>query len=113
MYDSSAKREGKLFDDIIHSGPKLQQDLINVLLRFGRYPIVLVCDLAEMYLRIGIRPIGRPYQRIPKVLQLLRVVFGINSSPFLVQFVSGRHAIKKKTEITRSGRDCPLLKVHT
>ena len=33
------------------------------------------------------------------MLQFLRVVFGINSSPFLVQFVSGGHAIKKKTEI--------------
>ena len=33
------------------------------------------------------------------MLQFLRVVFGINFSPFLVQFVSGRHAIKKKTEI--------------
>ena len=39
--------------DDIHQGPKLQQDLFNVLLRFRRFSVALVCDIAEMYLRIS------------------------------------------------------------
>ena len=62
-----------------------------------------------MYLRIGINPMYRPYQRIlwrpikqnetPHVLQFTRVVFGINSSPFHAQFVSQEHARKREREL--------------
>ena len=96
--DSSMKSEGKSLNDIIHPGPKLQQDLINVLLRFRRYPIALVCNIVEIHLRIGICSIDQPYQRIlwrslkrnkePKKLQFTRDVFEINSSLFYPQFVS-------------------------
>lgn len=64
VYDGSAKCEGKSLNDVIHPGLKLKQDLINVLLRFRRYPIALVCDISEMYLRIAIRAIDQPYHRI-------------------------------------------------
>ena len=43
--DGSVKSEGTSLNDIIHPGPKLQQDLVNVLLRFRRYPIALVCNM--------------------------------------------------------------------
>lgn len=39
LCDNTAKYEGKSINDVIHPGPKLQQDLINVLLRFRRYPL--------------------------------------------------------------------------
>lgn len=42
--------------DAIYQGPKLQKDLRAVLTRFRKYPVVLVCDVAEMYLRIGLNP---------------------------------------------------------
>ena len=83
MFDGSAKFEGKSLNDAIHQGPKLQQDLVNVLLRFRRFPVAIVCDIAEMYLRIGINEKDRPFQRIlwrsldqsvdPEVLQFNRV----------------------------------------
>ena len=109
VHDCSTKCEEKSLNDVIHPGPKLEQDLISILLRIRRYPIALVCDIAKMYLRIRIRQIDRPYQRIlwrplkqnekPKVLQFTRVVFGINSSPFHAQFVCQEHAKKKKAEL--------------
>ena len=34
------------------------------LLRFRRYPVALVWDIAEMCLRIGVHPEDRPYQRM-------------------------------------------------
>ena len=42
-------------------GPKLQNDLFNVLLRFRRYPVALICDIAEMYLRVKLHPKDRSY----------------------------------------------------
>ena len=54
VFDASAKCNGVSLNDVIHQGPKLQQDLFDVLLRFRRYQVAVVCDIAEMYLRIGI-----------------------------------------------------------
>ena len=40
--------------DAICAGPKLQKDLFDVLIRFRRNPIVLACDIKEMYLQVKI-----------------------------------------------------------
>ena len=39
---------------MIYAGPKLQQDLFNVLVRFRRNPVGIACDIQEMYLQIEI-----------------------------------------------------------
>ena len=105
MFDGTARYDGKSLNIVIQPGPKLQQDLVDVLLRFRRYPVALVCDIAEMYLRIGVHPQDRPYQRVlwrslnqsekPKIYF---VVFGINSSPFHAQYVSQHHGKKNKNK---------------
>ena len=61
VFDASAKLNGIPLNDNIHQGPKLQHDLFNVLLRFRKYPIAFVCDIAEMYLQIGVAPEDRSY----------------------------------------------------
>ena len=108
VFDGAARYDGKLLNDVIQPGPKLQQDLVDILLKFRRYPVALVCDIAEMYLRIGVYLQDRPYQRVlwrslnqsekPKILQFTCVVFGINSSPFHAQYVSQHHAKKNKNK---------------
>ena len=102
MFDASAKHKGISLNDVIHQGPKLQRDLFDVLLRFRRFPIAVVCDIAEMYLRIGITAEDKPYHRFlwrgnsqnrnPDVYEFDRIVFGLNSSPFQAQFVLQHHA---------------------
>ncbi|MCG8112261.1 MAG: hypothetical protein N0E59_16010, partial [Candidatus Thiodiazotropha taylori] len=102
VFDAAAQVEGVSLNDKIYQGPKLQQDLFDVLLRFRRYPIAVVCDIEEMYLRIGITQPDKPYQRFlwrgmdesrsPDVYEFDRVVFGVNSSPFQAQFVLQQHA---------------------
>ena len=52
VFDALARHNGIALNDVICQGPKLQNDLLNVLLRFRRHPIALVCDIAEMYLRV-------------------------------------------------------------
>ena len=108
MFDASAKYEGISLNDTIHQGPKLQRDLFNVLLRFRRYPVALVCDIAEMYLQIEIAPEDRSYNRFlwknldqklaPDEYEFNRIVFGVNSSPFQAQLVSQEHAAKHNEE---------------
>jgi len=59
VFDASAKYNGVSLNDLIYRGPKLQQELLDVLLCFHRYPIALVCDIAEMYLQILLCPSDR------------------------------------------------------
>ena len=61
VFDASAKFEGVSLNDAIHQGPKLQRESADVLLRFRRKPVALMCDIAEMYLRIEVTPKDRPY----------------------------------------------------
>ena len=56
VFDTSAKFNGVSLNDRICQGPKLQRELIDVLLRFQRYPVAIACDIAEMYLRIELFP---------------------------------------------------------
>ena len=110
VFDASAKFEGVSLNDAIYQGPKLQRELTDVLLRFRRNPVALMCDIAEMYLRIEVAPKDRPYQRFlwrtlnqerasdEYEYEFNRVVFGVNSSPFQAQFVAQKHAEKHKDE---------------
>ena len=49
VFDCSAKMNGVSLNDVIYAGPKLQQELLDVLIRFRRKPIALGCDVKEMY----------------------------------------------------------------
>ena len=60
VFDASAKFNGQSLNDIICQGPKLQRDIFDVLICFRRFPVALACDIAEMYLRIGIPSSSRP-----------------------------------------------------
>ena len=63
-----------------------------------------MCDIKEMYLQIKLNPSDRPYHRFlwrnmeteenPSVFEFEQVVFGVNSSPFLAQFVIQEHTRK-------------------
>ena len=61
VFDASAKFNGLSLNDVICQGPKLQRDIFDVLIRFRRFPVALVCDIADLYLRIGISPSSRPF----------------------------------------------------
>ena len=93
---------------MICQGPKLQRDLLHVLLSFRKNPVALVSDIAEMYLRIEITPEDRPFhrflwrdldqQKAPEEYKFNCVVLGVNSSPFLGQFVTQHHAETHRTQ---------------
>ena len=108
VFDASAKCGGVSLNDIIYQGTKLQRELFDVLLRYRKHPIALVCDIEQMYLRIKIPEKDRPFHRFlwrdlnqnknPDVYEFSRVVFGVNSSPFMAQYVAQEHARNNEEE---------------
>ena len=52
---------GASMNDIIHTGSKIQGDLVGVLLRFRRFIVALVCDVGQMYLCLGVSAKDQPY----------------------------------------------------
>ena len=98
VFDGAAKWDGISLNDMIHAGPKLQQDLFNVLVRFRRNPVGVACNVKEMYLQIEIKEQDRSHfqlfwrdldpNREPDVFEFSRVVFGKNSAPVESQFVA-------------------------
>ena len=87
---------------MIYAGPKLQQDLFNVLVRFRRNPVGIACDIKEMYFQIEIEEKDRSHfrrlwrdldpSREPDVFEFSRAVFGKNSAPMESQFVAQENA---------------------
>ena len=102
VFDASAKFQGSCLNDELYPGPKLQNSLFDVLLRFRRFPVAVACDVSEMYLQIRIPPEDRPkfrflwrnleVDRKPDIYEFDRVVFGDASAPFRAQYVSQENA---------------------
>ncbi|XP_011881685.1 PREDICTED: uncharacterized protein LOC105569657, partial [Vollenhovia emeryi] len=65
VFDASAKSStGISLNDVLMTGPVVQQDLIAILLRFRMFRIVFAADIIKMYRQILIDPAQRRYQRI-------------------------------------------------
>ena len=92
VFDAAADSAGVSLNQQIYVGPKLQQDLLPVLLRFCAEPVAFVADIAEMFLQVMVQEKDRQYLRFlwrPKPaepvqrFEFSRLVFGLKSSPFL------------------------------
>ena len=113
VFDGSAKCNGVSLNDVIYQEPKLPRDVFDVLLCFRRFPVALICDIAEMYLRIGMEPSSRPFHhflwrdldqsRPPEKYQSNSLVFGVNSCPYQAyQFVSRKHAMESREQYPKA-----------
>ena len=69
VFDSTAKFKGHSLNDMMHAGPKLQNDLLDILIRFRSEPVALVGDICEMFLQVGLAEKDRPYHCILLHLQ--------------------------------------------
>lgn len=89
---SSVTSSGKSLNDIQWSGPKLQNDIFSILLRFRQYKYVGCADVAKMFRQVLIQSDMRDLQLILwrdkpsepiKVYQLNTVTYGTTSAPYL------------------------------
>ncbi|KAI5748201.1 hypothetical protein M8J77_022994 [Diaphorina citri] len=93
VFDAScATTSGKSLNDILHTGPKLYNELLTILLSFRLFEVAFTTDIKKMYLQILVHPDHRKYQKIvfrPTPGEPLRsfalntVTFGLTPSPFL------------------------------
>ena len=106
VYDASARSSGPSLNDCLHTGPKFNQKIVEILLRFRSYPIALVADIEKAFLMISVAPKDRDvlrflwlkdaFQENSEIVKLrfTRVVFGVSPSPFLLN-ATIRHHIEK------------------
>ncbi|XP_011688835.1 PREDICTED: uncharacterized protein LOC105450597 [Wasmannia auropunctata] len=88
--ESARSTSGVSLNECLHVGPKLQQDLADVLLRWRRHSFVFLADVEKMYRQIEVHPADRDFQRIlwspdgePDEYQLSIVTYGLSCAPFL------------------------------
>ena len=96
VYDASAKSDGASLNDCLHKGPKFNQLILDILLRFRSYKIALTADVEKAFLMISIDESDRDVLRFVwvddvnkadpeiRVFRFARVAFGVSSSPFLL-----------------------------
>jgi len=61
---SSASSSGRSLNDILYTGPKLQVDLRDILLRYRMHKYILSADIVKMCRKNLIRPEDRTFQHI-------------------------------------------------
>ena len=103
VYDASAQSNGTSLNDCLHTGPKSNQKILDILLRFRCYRVALTADIEKAFLMISINKEDRDVLRFfwiddatleqPRVITMrfTRVVFGVSSSPFLLNATIKHH----------------------
>ena len=93
VYDASARSTGCSLNECLHRGPKFEQRILDILLRFRTYPVALTADLEKAFLMVSVSEEDRDVLRFLWVddvgsdtptTRFARVVFGVSSSPFLL-----------------------------
>ncbi|XP_076658249.1 uncharacterized protein LOC143362189 [Halictus rubicundus] len=92
VFNASRKTtNGQSLNDLLLSGPKLQQDLTAILMRWRQYEFVYTADVAKMYRQILMHDADVDFQRILwrkqpdepiSEYQLLTVTYGTTSAPY-------------------------------
>ena len=109
VYDASAKSTGPSLNDCLHTGPKFDQRILDILLRFRTHRVALIADIEKAFLNVSMSEKDRDvlrflwYDDITKkqpevrVFRFTRVVFGVSSSPFLLNATISHHLRKHST----------------
>ena len=96
VYDASAKSTGPSLNECLYAGPPLLSDISDVLMRFRYHRIALSADIEKAFLMVGVAEPDRdvlrflwvddPTSEAPRIVlkRFNRVVFGVTSSPFLL-----------------------------
>ena len=91
VFDGSAKMEGPSINDSLYKGPCLLTSIYDILLRFRLHPIGIIADIRQAFLNIAVSEEHRDFLRFLWqenqdliIYRFLRVLFGLKSSPFLL-----------------------------
>ncbi len=103
VYDASARFDGPSLNDCLHSGPKFDQRIFDILLRFRAHQVAVTADIEKAFLMVSVArkdcdvlrflwvdDLNKDQPDIA-VLRFTRVVFGVSSSPFLLNATIRHH----------------------
>ena len=103
VYDASAKSDGASLNECLHAGPPLAQGIFDIILRFRSHRVAIDGDIEKAFLMVHMTEEDRDVLRFlwiddidkaePQVITLrfTRVVFGVSSSPFLLNATIKHH----------------------
>ena len=103
VYDASARSEGPSLNECLHTGPKFNQGVLDILLRFRVHRVAITADVEKAFLMVSIAKHDRDVLRFlwvddvlaeqPNIIELrfTRVVFGVSPSPFLLNATIRHH----------------------
>ena len=106
VYDASARGGGPSLNDCLHSGPKFNQNILDIVLRFRAYRVAVAADVEKAFLMVSVCEEDRDALRflwvddvektspVPVVMRFTRVVFGVSASPFLLNATINHHLEK-------------------
>ena len=107
MFDASCAPDAPLLNDCVYSGPYLLSKIFDILLRFRFNFILILADSKQAFLNVEISKEHRDFLRFLWyenvnsesdakliVYRFLRVVFGVTSSPFLLNGTIRHHLFK-------------------
>ena len=119
VFDASCRSNGNpSLNQCLETGPSLNPELFDILLRFRLFPIALVSDIEKAFHMISVRPEDRDVLRFvwfdPKdksrivIYRQKRVLMGLNASPFILTATVQNH-LEKQTGTNRNSG--PSLRV--
>ncbi|XP_014673356.1 PREDICTED: uncharacterized protein LOC106813672 [Priapulus caudatus] len=99
VFDASAKgSNGVSLNDCLETGPSLIPSLVEVLVRYRRWPVALTADITKAFLQVQLGREDRDVHRFlwddgnsVRKMRFRRVTFGINSSPFRLNATIAHH----------------------
>ncbi|XP_055308400.1 uncharacterized protein LOC129572460, partial [Sitodiplosis mosellana] len=116
VFDASRKTSnGIALNDLLRPGPKLQEDLFNILIRFRTHAVAFTAEKEKMYLHVKLDEQDQPYHKIlwrdsvEKSIEdyrLTTVTFGVNISPFIAVVTVQHHA---KNEMENFPETCSII----
>ncbi|MEO0686072.1 MAG: hypothetical protein AAFY76_13790 [Cyanobacteria bacterium J06649_11] len=100
MFDASCSVNGVSLNDCLYPGPNLLVKIFDILLRLRLNKIASLADIKQAFLNISFHPEHRDFVRFLwrnqtngkiDVYRFNRVVFGLTSSPFLLNATIRKH----------------------
>lgn len=114
VFDASApSSSGVSLNQVLMPGPKLQQNIEDIILRFRTHAVVFTCDIKQMYRQIRLHDDDCKYQTIfwrdapDKPLQqfeLTTVTYGVSSSAYLAMRVVHELAVLNQATYPEAAR---------
>ena len=110
VYDASCKSNGVSLNDCLYTGPALSEKIMDIILRFRAHRKTLAGDIEKAFLNVSVAEEDRDVLRFLRfddvkkeypeviVLRFARVVFGVSSSPFLLNATVKHHVERYEEE---------------